>query len=429
MHFNNNDAAKHEKSRNVTGSLAAVKHKVVIVGGGFAGVKTALELSEHDFIDVTLLSDHADFRYYPTLYHTATGGLKAQSSIPLDNILNHYVKRIQTRAEKIDRANKTVVTADGTSYSYDTLVMALGTVTNYFGIEGMAEYSYGIKSIEEVQRFKDHLHSQLANDRKPDLHYVVVGAGPTGIELASALPAYLHKIMRVHGIKHRAVNVELVEAAPRLLPRSSKSTSRAVSRRLKKLSVHVHLRQAVQGQHFDELIVNGKPLKSQTVVWTAGMTNSTFYKENSFAVDGRGKVVVNDYMLAEPNIYVLGDNAATLYSGQAQTALIDAEFASNNIIRSLRNEPPAIYKPRLPISVIPVGTNWAAVEWGSIHFSGRIGWLLRSAADWIGYKDLQPWWKASAQWLTEFGSQEDCITCKVANQEGPSDILQRSSVK
>jgi NADH dehydrogenase FAD-containing subunit len=105
--------------------------------------------------------------------------------------------------------------------------------------------------------------------------------------------------------------------------------------------------------------------------------------------------------------------------------LYDAHCVAKSILHSLKKQPAQPYAPKQPVSVIPVGAEWAAVEWGKIHFSGKPGWLLRSAADWIGFNDLQPWWKASEQWLTEFGSQEECVTCTVANQQGPADILQR----
>src|SRR6185437_16706113 len=114
------------------------KHHVLIVGGGFGGVKAALELSRHEGITVTLLSDRPDFRYYPTLYHTATGGLRAQSNIPLADILpTDKVTLALGTAERLDRKHKTVVTKEGHIIPYDTLILALGVVTNYFGIKGL----------------------------------------------------------------------------------------------------------------------------------------------------------------------------------------------------------------------------------------------------------------------------------------------------
>jgi NADH:quinone reductase (non-electrogenic) len=390
------------------------KHRIVIVGGGFGGVKAALELAKDDKVAVTLVSDRADFRYYPTLYHTATGGLRAQSSIPLDKILPGSVTLVRGTADKLDRIKKTIHLRGGKHLDYDTLVLALGTVTNYFGIKGLDKYSYGIKSLEEAARFKTHLHEQLDDDHQPDLNYIIVGAGPTGIELAGALSEYLHKLMHNHGIKHKAVHIDLIEAAPRLLPRSPKATSRAVRRHLRQLGVRLMLGQAVQGETADSLMVNGKPLPSHTVVWTAGMTNNPFFKANDFVLNERGKVVVDEHLRAEPNVYVIGDNADTKFSGMAQTALRDGQFVAKNLLRELDNRKLEAYKPKQPVSIIPAGPDWATVGWGKLHFYGRMGWWLREAADWIGYHDLEPWWKASEQWLTELGNEEECPECAAA---------------
>lgn len=401
------------------------KHKVLIVGGGFGGVKAALELSKHDGFEVTLLSENTDFRYYPTFYHTATGGLKAQSSIPLKEILNaDRVRFVLGTATKLDRKNQIVRTGDSRKFAYDTLIVALGTITNFFGIEGLKEYAYSIKSLDEIARFKKHLHEQLTDDRKPELNYVIVGAGPTGIELAGALPAYLREVRKAHNLPHRKIHIDLIEAAPRLLPRSGKATSRAVRRRLRKLGVKLFLNQAVQSENADSLTVNGKPILSHTVIWTAGVATNPFYRANNFIMDKRGKVAVNQYLQAEPGIYVLGDNAGTQYSGLAQTALTDAHQVVHNLVRAADDKQPVPYKPKKPITVIPVGEGWAAVEYGNIQFAGRLGWLLRSAADWIGFKDLEPWWKASEQWLTEFGTQEDCPTCSVARMRHPDSFTE-----
>lgn len=397
--------------------MATQKHRVLIVGGGFGGVKAALELAKHEGLAVELLSERDHFRYYPSLYHTATGGLKSESSIPLNTILNSRIRFLKGTAAKVDREQRIVTTTDVQHIAYDTLVLALGVVTNYFGIQGLDKYSYGIKSMEEVEAFKQHLHQQLESEHKPDLHYVIVGAGPTGIELAGALPGYLRQIMANHGIKRRKINIDLIEAGPRLLPRSNKAVSRSVRRHLKSLGVKLYLGQAVQGETADALQINSKPLASHTVVWTAGMTNNPFYKANNFLLNERGKVVVNERLQAEPNVYVIGDNAATPFSGLAQTALHDAMFVGEEIPRNLHGKSSGVYKPKKPISVIPAGPHWAAVEWGKWHFSGWRGWLLREAADLVAFHDLEPWWKATEQWATGFGAQESCPTCaaKTAN--------------
>jgi len=391
------------------------KTRVLVVGGGFGGVKAALELCKNKQFEVTLISADTNFHYYPTLYHTATGGTAAQSSIPLSELFKgQAVTVVHATAEHINRHKKTVRTADGKHYAYDTLILALGSVPNYFGIQGIQEFSYSISSPEEAKRFKDHLHRQLVDDHKPDLNYVVVGGGPTGIELAGALPHYLKEIMAAHGIKHRAVHIDLVEAAPALVPRMPKRMGNAIARRLRKLGVRLYLSQKVEGLTADALTINGKPIQSHTIVWTAGTTINPFVKANNFALNDRGKVIVDDYLLAEPDIYIIGDNAATAFSGMAQTALYDALFVAGNLQRQTESKLVHRYVPKKPVYVIPVGHNWAAVLWGSVQLYGVAGWAMRLAADLVAFKDYEPWWRAGKQWMTEFESDEDCPTCAVS---------------
>jgi NADH dehydrogenase len=393
----------------------AKTEQVLVVGGGFAGVKAALELADDPHFSVTLLTEDVELRYYPTLYHTATGGKRANSSLPLSTILQgKTVNLVQGTAQTLDRKAKTVVTQAGTKHTYDTLILALGVVTNYFGIPGLQEYSYSIKTQSEVARFKAHLHEQLLSDHRPDLNYVIVGAGPTGIELAGALPSYLRRIMHSHNIEHRAVHIDLVEAAPRLLPRLPRGTARRVGQQLRKLGVRIYLGSAVQGETADELTINGKPVRSHTVVWTAGVTNHPFYKINEFVLTKRGKVAVDTYLQAEDNIFVLGDNANTPYSGLAQTALRDGIFVAENLKRRASGKTMKSYIAKQPITVIPAGPRWAAVIWGRLKLYGALGWLLREAADYVGFHDLEPWDTAAKQWLTEFSAQNDCVVCSIA---------------
>jgi len=389
------------------------KTKVLIVGGGFAGTKAALKLANCDNCEVTLLSDHSHFRYYPGLYHAATGGKRTGSRIRLESIVDERkVKFILGEAVTLDRAKKQIITKNGKKLHYDTLVLALGNVTNYFGIKGLQEYSYGIKSTEEAERFKKHLHEQFIDNGCPDLNYVIVGGGPTGIELAGALPAYLRHIMKEHGVKDCRLNIELVEAAPRLLPRSPKEISDMITKRLNDLGVKIMLGVAVQGETPDALMAGDKPLKSHTVVWTAGVTNNPFFKNNRFAMTDRGKVEVDEYLQAEPDIFVLGDNANTPYSGMAQTALYDGEFAADNISRQAEGKMLHSYVPRQPVSVIPVGPHWASVQWGKRTFSGWTGWVLRTLSDLVGFHDLESWPKAGEQWLRSMTEDKlDCPHC------------------
>ena len=168
---------------------------------------------------------------------------------------------------------------------------------------------------------------------------------------------------------------------------------------------------AVQSENIDSLMVSGKPIKSHTVVWTAGVTNNPFFKENNFKLNEKGKVVVDRYLQAEQDIFVIGDNAATQYSGMAQTALQNAVLVSNNLIRLASGKSIVMDVPKMPVSVIPAGKKWAAVIWGKIKLYGWLGWVLREAADFIAFHDLEPWWKAGAQWTTEFLKDDQCPIC------------------
>lgn len=388
------------------------KHNVVIVGGGFGGIKAALKLESDDRFKITLISDMTHMRIYGALYQTATGGSRRVSSIPLSEIFaGKAVHVLHDKATGLDRANKTIRTQVGHTLHYDALILALGVRTNYFGIEGLAEYSFGIKSLSEAEELKAHLHSQLMEEGRPDLSYVVVGGGPTGVELAGELPAYIRKIARQHGLPPRKVHVDLIEAAPRLLPRMPKDISKMVARHLRKLGIKIRLKTAVQAQTADALMVNDKPIRSHTVIWTAGMSNSPFFAEQQFQLSKNGKVRVDQFLQAEAGIYVIGDNADTPYSGMAQTALYDGHYVADNLIRLADKEEPAPYIAKKPIYVLPAGPKWAAVLWGKFRLYGWPGWVLRRLADLVAYHDYEPWQLAIQRFAAEAEEEETCLVC------------------
>lgn len=390
----------------------AKKKNVLIVGGGFGGVKTALELSKDDRFAVTLISERSDFWYFPTMYRVATGATNKYSVIPLEGLFkNKPVTFVKATAARLDREAKTIITTDKQAYAYDALVLALGVETNYFGIPGLKEYSYGIKTIQEVEELKTHLHKQLASDDTARQNFVIVGGGPTGIELAGQLPDYLRYIMKLHGLKPRKVHVDLVEGAPRLLPRSPRKIGRAVEKQLRKQGVKLYLNKKVEGATADSLTVNGKPILSHTVIWTAGQANSPFFTENGFMLTSRHKVEVDEFLRAGKDVFVIGDNADTPFSGMAQTALYDAEFIVLNFKKELDGEPKLAYRPKKPVYVFPAGPRWAAVEWGKIHMFGWLGWFLREAADIIGFLDVAEPIEASSLWLNEFVPDHNCPIC------------------
>jgi NADH:ubiquinone reductase (H+-translocating) len=392
--------------------MASNKHRVVIVGGGFGGVMAALQLSKDKRFHITLISDHPDFRYYPTLFRTATGGRRIISSIPLSELfMGKSVNIVEDKVVTVDKKGHSVTTEKDATFPYDAVIFGLGVQTNYFNIEGLQEFSYGIKTLQDAEELKQHLHDQLIDEHKPDLNYVVVGGGPTGIELAGALPSYLRRISRQHGVHRRAIHVDLVEAAPRLVPRMPKDVSKRLAKQLRKLGIKLYLGSTVQAQTADALMVNGKPIRSHTVIWTAGVANHPFFTEHEFQLAPNRKVRVDQYLQNEPGVYVIGDNADTPYSGMAQTALRDGAFVAHNLIRLANNKEPRSYTAKKPIYVFPAGDRWAAVMWGNIRIYGYTGYLLRRMADLIAYHDYAPWRIANKRWLADYDSEDQCLVC------------------
>lgn len=395
--------------------------KVTIVGGGFGGVKTALELAERENMEVTLISDKTDFQFYPALYGTATGHSKRQAWVPLGEIFGGKtnVRVIIDTITSINPAVKQLTGESGTVYDYDHCILALGAVTTYFGIEGLDTFAHGIKSAEEITRLKHHLYEQMGEQHTIDKNYVIIGGGPTGVELAASLGTYLERLRVYYKLPHRKIHITLVEASPRVLPRMNEKTSQKVENRLRKIGVRVETGKKVESATADILMVSGRPIKSQTVIWTSGVANNPFFKNNAehFELSPNGKVVVDEYMRAGKDLYVIGDNAFTKFSGLAQVALHDAHFIAKNLERKRNHQPLKKYRAVMPPVVVPVGENWAVFEWRKIRLSGWPASLLRRAADGIGYYDLLPLGHALNVWQSQDMIQDDYFTPSPAREK------------
>lgn len=384
---------------------------ITIVGSGFGGVKAALELAEDAGNQITVITDKPEFQYYPALFSTATGYRHLQSWVPLGVIFagKANIRVVLDAVTKIDPTSKTLTGESGATYTYQTCILALGMVTTYFGIKGLDTYAYGIKSADEIKRLKHHIYQDIAEQGKLDKHYIIVGAGPTGVELAAALGVYLRALCKKFKVRDHNLRIDLIEAAPRILPRMSERASRKVEKRLKALGVHVQTGKAVESATAEDLVVSGKHISSHTVIWTSGVTNNPFYANNAehFTLAKNGKVEVDEYMRAAKELYVIGDNASTPFSGLAQTALHDALFVTGNLKRHAKRQKLKKYKAVRPPVVVPVGHGWAIFEWHGLLLGGRIAAFLRRMADFVGYKDILPFGHALGVWRASYELEDD----------------------
>lgn len=388
--------------------------RVVIVGGGFAGVRAALNLANKPDFEVKLLSTQSFFEYHAALYRSATGRSPLEVAIPLKDFFAyaHNVEIVEDAIDTLDIEARLATGVSGSRFPYDALILALGNVTEYYGIEGLKEYSYGVKSIHEALRLKRHLHDQLV-DEQAERHYVVVGAGATGIELAAEMTAYLRNIRRKHKI-NRDFSIDLIEAGPRPAGLLPESYSRVVERRLRELGVKLQVNTTVKSEDVEGIMLQNRKIKTHTVVWTAGVTNNPFFLKypEMFQLGRAKRVQVDEYLQASEGVFVIGDSADTQYSGMAQTALHDANFVTKNLELYLRGLQPKAYKAKRPIYAIPVGKRWAAVLWGRTQINGKPGWVLRRMADLRLYLRFLTFTKALTAWRYGFIDHEVCPICK-----------------
>jgi NADH:ubiquinone reductase (H+-translocating) len=398
-----------------------LKKQVVIVGGGWAGIRLVRKLKKlaNNQIHITLVSNEPNFRYSAALYRVATGHKEKQAIIPIHELTQDIpgAKFIRTTMANIDPKKRVISLGNGEKLHYDYAVLAIGSVTTYFGIPGIEEHAYSIKTQKELRKFRAHIHQELLEEHAPDKNYVVVGAGPTGVELSAAMASYIKATMQRHGIRHRRVHIELIEAAPRVLPQSHPRASKLALRQLQKLGVKVRLNSKVEFETDTSLVVDGRSIPTKTVVWTAGVSNNPFFakRANLFTLNNRGKVIVNDHLQVDKHLYVIGDNAVTPFSGLGLTAVHNATYVGNDITKKIsghKNTP--AYKPLTPATVVPVGKNWAVFQYKSLVIGGFIAGLIRSIADLVAYNDIAGFWPALKLWTHSGELEEQCVLCKTA---------------
>jgi NADH dehydrogenase len=394
-----------------------MKH-LVIAGGGFAGARLARLLGKQKGLNITLINDSPDFRYSPALYRTVTGIKLGTARLPLEWMLldANNVNIITGRVKKIHKESKRIKLEDGQTIDYDYAVLALGSVTTYFGISGLDNHSFGVKSFEEVAELRHHIHDKLTDKDVQEQNYVIAGAGPTGVEVAGGLSNYLKKINKKHKVRKSKVNIYLVEAGPRILPQLTERGSRLAQKRLEKLGVTILTNTAVKSETVNNLRTSAGLIKTHNVIWTAGTTNNPFFKDNEveFEFDKRGKVIANKRLQVDSGLYVCGDNVSTPFSGLAQTAIWHANFIAKDIKARLKSKKRKNQKDSYPITVIPIGNAYSILRYRNLVLHGRYISLIRRIADIIGYTDIMGPLRALTIWSNSDKTEEHCRICNRA---------------
>lgn len=398
--------------------------RVVIVGGGFGGIRTALDVaSKNTDITVALISDKTHFEYHPALYKVVTGSSPLEVCIPLNDIFgNTNVEVVHDQITGVDTQNKILIGKSGSRFRFDYCVLALGSETAYHSIPHLDTYSFGCKSINEAVRLNRHVHTlfdvchaQSKAEKECSLRFVVAGGGATGVELAAQLAQYTKQCARAHHDLSVHIIIDLIEASARILSQLPKHISTVITQRLKQLGVTILVNRPIVRDEIETVYLRDMKLKTKTLIWTAGVTLNHLYTQIPRIVIGKdGYVSVNEFLQAtdDGSIFVIGDGASSIYHGMAQTALDQGKIVADNIIRVVRHKNMRPYTPRKPVYAIPVGSRYAVAYCRGITLYGIYGWIVRQLADLRFFVSILPFWKAITVFRSGYSLSETCPQCK-----------------
>lgn len=370
-------------------------HRVVIVGGGFGGLYAAKALA-HTPVEVTLVDRRNFHLFQPLLYQVATGSLSpGEISAPLRAVLRSQKNAtvILGDAVDLDAAGRRLILTDG-AVPYDTLIVATGARNTYFGNDAWSKVAPGLKSIEDATEMRHRiLYAFEAAEREHDpirrrawLTFVIVGAGPTGVELGGALAEIAQDTLRhdFRSIHPEESKIILLDGSPHVLPVYPVSLSEAAERSLVKLGVQP--RTGVRVTAIDEqgVTLNGtERIESRTVLWAAGVTASAFGKVLGAPLDRQGRVTIGPDLTVpgHPEIFVIGDLALAVQDGKplpgvAPVAMQQGRYAARAIGERLRGRTPEPFRYHDKGSLAVIGRRAGVADFGRLRFHGAIAWLL-----------------------------------------------------
>jgi NADH:ubiquinone reductase (H+-translocating) len=369
----------------------AARPRVVIIGAGFAGLEVARGLRNSD-VEITIIDKKNHHCFQPLLYQVATAALSpADIAWPVRSLLSDQpnVRTIMSEVTSIDRTNR-VVAAGAHTYPYDFLVIASGATHSYFGHADWADKAPGLKTVEDATLIRSRILKQFelaelehdAARRAALLTFIVIGGGPTGVELAGAI-AEVSKTILAYDFRllsPRSAQVHLVEAGPRLLPSFPEDLSDYAASALERLGVVIHLNEAVQDIQAFGITTSKGSIDAGCVLWAAGVRASPGAEWLSADADRAGRVVVNE-RLELPNaasVFAIGDVATIAgrpIPGIAPAAKQMGRYVARSIIARMagREIPPFEYRHQGDLATI--GRRLAVVRIGRVKLKGFAAWL------------------------------------------------------
>jgi NADH:ubiquinone reductase (H+-translocating) len=407
------------------GESGSKRKCVVIVGGGFAGIAAARALKRCD-ADIILIDRRNHYIFQQLLYQVATAVLSsAEIAAPIRQLAGKQrnVSVLLAEVTDLDLKSRTVEASSPEGIrkiAFDYLIIATGMWPSYFGHDEFAQYAPGLKSLADAETMRSKILSayELADstnnetERARQMTFILVGGGPTGVELAASMAQLATVTLRgqFRRIDPAKSKIVLIEGGKRILPTFAESLARRAARRLEKLGVKILTGVRVEKVDENGVVADGKRLPSATVLWTAGVTPSPIVKLLGAKTDRAGKVVVGPFMNVEdtPGVFVVGDASSVMRDGKpvpgvAQAAIQQGRYAGRLIARQLKGR-----EPKHPFryfdlgNMAVVGKNFAILESGRLRMSGFLTWLVWVFVHIMALPQLQNRFRAQNQWLWSY---------------------------
>jgi NADH dehydrogenase len=398
--------------------------RVVVIGGGFAGLNVVKGLRNAD-VDITLVDRRNHHLFAPLLYQVATAQLSpANIAQPLRGILKGQknVSVLLDEATDIDVDQKQVILATGNTLRYDYLVVAVGATHSYFGHDEWAEDAPGLKTLEDATTIRQRILLAFeAAERESDparhqalLTFIVIGGGPTGVELAGAIGELAHHTLpkEFDNIDSRSARILLLEGLPRILPMFPEKLSEQAKQDLTKLGVETRTNSLVTNVDDAGVNIGEERIDASTVIWAAGVQVSAFTRKlaDLAQLDRAGRVPVERelHVAGHPEIFVIGDAAGAKTAegkplpGVAPVAMQEGRWVATNIQHAIKGEAYAPFTYSDRGSMATIGRNLAVADIKGMQFSGFLAWMMWAVVHVANLVGLRNRALVIAQWLFSY---------------------------